>query len=119
MGYNRHKAYETQINEIINYTAMSRIWHRQYERRAKHHVGHIQKWWYMEAAGAVFLPAADIRTTAVFLDRSGIYRGYYWSANQTFMNAAGIVFFSNTYIIPVDRHSFTDGLSVRLVKDAN
>ena len=30
MGYNRHKAYETQINEIINYTAMSRIWHRQY-----------------------------------------------------------------------------------------
>ena len=79
----------------------------------------IEQWAVMEAAGAVFLPAADIRTTAVFLDRSGIYRGYYWSANQKFMNAAGIVFFSNAYIIPVDRHSFTDGLSVRLVKDAN
>jgi len=79
----------------------------------------IEQWAVMEAAGAVFLPAADIRTTAIFLDRSGIYRGYYWSANQKYMNAASIVFFSNAYIIPVDRHSFTDGLSVRLVRNAN
>lgn len=79
-------------------------------------------WADMEAAGAVFLPAAGDRLGVDFYgaDTDGYY-GYYWSST-----AAPTSDFGNAYLmsfgessLSIGDNSRSYGLSVRLVRDAN
>jgi uncharacterized protein (TIGR02145 family) len=78
-------------------------------------------WALMEAAGAVFLPAAGDRLGVDFYD-AGTY-GYYWSSTAAptseFGNAYQIAFGENSLSIGKNKSSRYYGLSVRLVRDAN
>ena len=78
-------------------------------------------WALMEAAGAVFLPAAGDRSGVEFFD-AGTY-GYYWSSTAAptsyFSNAYRMAFGSNSLSIVDNKFSRFYGLSVRLVRDAN
>ena len=78
-------------------------------------------WALMEAAGAVFLPAAGDRLGVDFYD-AGTY-GYYWSSTAAptsdFGNAYLMSFGSNSLRIIDRKLSRGYGLSVRLVRDAN
>ena len=80
-------------------------------------------WALMEAAGAVFLPAAGDRLGVDFYgaDTDGYY-GYYWSSTAAptsdFGNAYLMYFGSNSLRID-NNYSRFYGLSVRLVRDAN
>ena len=72
------------------------------------------QWSKMEAAGAVFLPAAGYRygTNVDFVQ----YGGYYWSATENGSNDALYLYFysDEAYMGCINRYY---GLSVRLVKD--
>ena len=80
----------------------------------------------MEAAGAVFLPAAGYRTH-VAVDDSPAYVGYYWSSS--IKEIQGIINFYHMefWLAPYSEKAFfqtkitiqscRDGYSVRLVKD--
>ena len=79
------------------------------------------KWEEMEAAGAVFLPAAGNRHSAGFAEGNGT--GSYWSSSVYFYSAAnysGYAFglgFHSDHVDPDAAFLRCDGLSVRLVKD--
>lgn len=70
------------------------------------------EWAQMEAAGAVFLPAAGYSGGA-----SGA-QGYYWSSSP-YNNQAYRFFFSETELTASNAQDQTYGCSVRLVKEAN
>lgn len=70
------------------------------------------EWEQMEAAGAVFLPAAGYSGGA-----SGA-QGYYWSSSP-YNNQAYRFFFSETELTASNAQDQTYGCSVRLVKEAN
>jgi len=78
-------------------------------------------WADMEAAGAVFLPAAGDRLGVDFYYAGT--EGYYWSSTAAptsdFGNAYGIAFGENSLSIGNNKFSRYYGLSVRLVRDAN
>lgn len=74
----------------------------------------LAQWQRLEAAGAVFLPAAGLREAAV--NNVGI-GGYYWSATANDTDGAkGMYFLSNT-VRAMEWKSRYYGRSVRLVKD--
>ena len=70
------------------------------------------QWAQMEAAGAVFLPAAGYSGGA-----SGA-QGYYWSSSP-YNNQAYRFYFSETELTASNAQDQTYGCSVRLVKEAN
>lgn len=70
------------------------------------------EWAQMEAAGAVFLPAAGYSGGA-----SGA-QGYYWSSSP-YNNQAYRFYFSETELTASNAQDQTYGCSVRLVKEAN
>ena len=77
----------------------------------------IAQWGEMEAAGAVFLPAAGYRVgTSVF---DACNDGYYWSSGlRTTAKAWGMAFDSDNFYIPLSFNR-NYGFSVRLVQDNN
>ncbi len=72
-------------------------------------------WAKMEAAGAVFLPAAGSRS-ASSVYRVGTY-GYYWSSSPTpsYVSYAYIVCFKSDNVLPANNNCRYYGFSVRLV----
>ena len=82
-------------------------------------VYNLAGWALMEAAGAVFLPAAGVRLGVDF-HYAGT-DGSYWSSTaaptSSFGNAYQMSFVSNSLSIGNNSRSY--GLSVRLVRDAN
>jgi hypothetical protein len=78
-------------------------------------------WALMEAAGAVFLPAAGVRLGVEFYYAGT--DGDYWSSTAAptsdFGNAYRMSFVSNSLSIGKNKASRYYGLSVRLVRDAN
>ena len=91
-----------------------------------HNVYTFADWLKMEAAGAVFLPAAGYRTH-VAVDNSPAYIGYYWSSS--IKETHGIINFYHVefWLAPysedayfrtrITEQSCRDGYSVRLVKN--
>lgn len=73
-----------------------------------------KNWDFMEAAGAVFLPAAGIRagTNAI---NSGVY-GCYWSSSSCGSSESWLMYFGSDFIYIFITYRCS-GLSVRLVKD--
>ena len=73
-----------------------------------------EQWAKLEAAGAVFLPAAGQRaaTKIEVVDE----RGYYWSATEDTSNTAFLILFSSNTATLFSPHRFR-GNSVRLVRD--
>ena len=78
----------------------------------------LDQWTLMEAAGAIFLPAAGKRngTTVTFSDGDNEYLGYYWSATANSNSSAYCFSFWNNgfYSGQSDERHF--GHSVRLVR---
>ncbi len=73
-----------------------------------------EQWSKLEAAGAVFLPAAGIR---VGTDANDVrYYGYYWSATEYNSNGASCLNFGSVKM-NMNGYYRNSGLSVRLVKD--
>lgn len=70
-----------------------------------------ENWALMEAAGAVFLPAAGYRSEASV---GGVDSGYYMSSSANEYNAYGVYFYSN-YLRADNISSRSYGQSVRLV----
>ena len=83
-----------------------------------------EQWQKMEAAGAVFLPAAGSRTGTVVYNLTNGRRGFYWAApNQPDEESStGVDMFAFwegfNYRVSKDYHP-ESGLSVRLVRNAN
>lgn len=73
-----------------------------------------EKWTEMEAAGAVFLPAAGSRFNAS-VNEVGTY-GYYWSSTPNDTNSAFLLIFAS-YVNPAVYLSRFEGYSVRLVQN--
>lgn len=73
-----------------------------------------EQWSKLEAAGAVFLPAAGIR---IGTDANDVrYYGYYWSATEYNSNGASCLNFGSVKM-NMNGYYRNSGLSVRLVKD--
>ena len=76
----------------------------------------IEAWSFMEANGAVFLPAAGTRDTWWVSDAG--FNGGYWSASENDSDYAYGVHFSDSDLNPAYQYYYRfKGLSVRLVKD--
>lgn len=83
-------------------------------------------WLKMEAAGAVFLPAAGYRTN-VAVDNSADYEGFYWSSSNRDTHANMDFYYMEFWLISYGGKaalwtisiggSCSNGYSVRLVKD--
>jgi len=73
-----------------------------------------EQWATMEAAGAVFLPCAGQRNGT--LEALVNVYPFYWLSSKFSDNEAYALSYTNRFAIP--RASFSVGLSVRLVKDA-
>ena len=73
-----------------------------------------EQWSLLEAAGAVFLPAAGIRYGSNVYYVQGY--GHYWSATEGNGNVAGILYF-NSDAADMSNNTRYSGHSVRLVKD--
>ena len=73
------------------------------------------QWDRMEAAGAVFLPAAGGRSYGT-ISGNGT-RGYYWSSTHYGLGSAGCVAFASYRFWPFDYWDGAGGNSVRLVRD--
>ena len=81
---------------------------------ALHQTFTADEWILMEAAGAIFLPAAGYRSGT--FANSVQYDGYYWSATADGSDEAYYLYFYSNHL----GRSYADryyGLSVRLVKD--
>ena len=74
-------------------------------------------WADMEAAGAVFLPAAGFRN-GIEVKKVGEY-GYYWSSTPYYKTRAFCMFYSDYFGHGVATASWVQGRSVRLVQDVN
>ncbi|MBR1792303.1 MAG: hypothetical protein IJ764_01500, partial [Bacteroidales bacterium] len=75
-------------------------------------------WQDMEAAGAVFLPAAGYRTTTTTTTNPNAY-GRYWTSTYYSVSNAYYLYFYTSYLstsVTIARYS---GISVRLVQDIN
>ena len=70
------------------------------------------EWAKMEAAGAVFLPAAGSRHESSVRD---LEHGYYWSSTTRDKNIAMTVHFRSGGLDPISSSNRSDGCSVRLV----
>ena len=76
-----------------------------------------EDWAKMEAAGAVFLPAAGTRNGT---DVSNVgSRGYYWSSTATIAYRAYGLYFDSSYVLPANDLYRCYGYSVRLVQNLN
>lgn len=73
------------------------------------------QWDRMEAAGAVFLPAAGGRNHGM-ISGNGT-RGYYWSSTHYGLGSAGCVAFASYRFWPFDYWDGAGGCSVRLVRN--
>ena len=73
------------------------------------------EWEQMEAAGAVFLPAAGGRDGSELGD-VGAY-GFYWSSTPNYVRYAYGIYFYDGYVFITDYSPRDDGHSVRLVQD--
>lgn len=80
-----------------------------------HNIYTIAQWAMMEAAGAVFMPAAG-RRFGTSVDDVGDY-GYYWSSTSYNDYDASSVWFCVSYASTHNESSRVVGLSVRLVLD--
>ena len=90
--------------------------HSDYGKEAYglHQTFTADEWMLMEAAGAIFLPAAGYRKGT--LANSVQYGGYYWSATEDgSYEAYYLLCYANQAGISYDYRN--NGLSVRLVKD--
>lgn len=74
-------------------------------------------WAKMEAAGAVFLPAASYRETTRVAN--AFKHGYYWSATGGSASNAYDLHFSDNTVTPTSGDNRFQGRSVRLVRDLN
>ena len=74
-------------------------------------------WAKMEAAGAVFLPAASYRNGTTVAN--SFKHGYYWSANGGSVTNAYDLHFSDNTVTPNSGDTRCQGRSVRLVRDLN
>ena len=78
------------------------------------------EWAAMEAAGAVFLPAAGQRSFGTFVNNVGNL-GRYWSSTHRNNDAAYDVWFHSDFISELDTQAYSNrsmGYSVRPVQDA-
>lgn len=75
----------------------------------------LAQWAEMEAAGAVFLPAAGDRwgTSVNSVD------GHYWSSTPYYVSSAYFVYFSSDYLNATSTSGRYFGFSVRPVRDNN
>ena len=73
-----------------------------------------EQWAKMEAAGAVFLPAAGRRRNGTGVNYDGDY-GYFWSSTAYGGSYVWSVFFFEYNVFPVDGYDRDFGQSVRLV----
>ena len=77
----------------------------------------VEQWAKMESAGAVFLPAAGYRSSALTMAQVGTY-GYYWSSEYvSSTNSSGLRFYANSLSPAVNSATYL-GLSVRLVRNS-
>lgn len=76
---------------------------------------HSAQWEKMEAAGAVFLPAAGARNHGTISGNGA--RGYYWSSTHYGGGGAGCVAFASYRFWPLDYWDGAGGSSVRLVRN--
>ena len=77
----------------------------------------VTQWRTMEAAGAVFLPAAgERRGTQLGYGNS---HGFYWTASANNVRQAQVVHFTDTTIYGNSRYARSYGNAVRLVRDIN
>ena len=74
-------------------------------------------WTKMEAAGAVFLPAAGYRWGASVVANDGTF-GYYWSSSPYDASHSYNVKFGGSVVDPAENLTRNSGCSVRLVCDA-
>jgi len=80
--------------------------------------GTSNAWCDMEAAGAVFLPAAGYRYSNVSVESPG-NDGYYWSSSVNNASRSYIAQFWSSSLYPQSFNPRHYGSSVRLVKDVN
>lgn len=80
----------------------------------------IDQWYLMEAAGAIFLPAAGGRSDyGAKVKYAGIYGRYWASSPVPETNSAGAVFFASESLNPTSDYWPNYGNSVRLVMTVN
>lgn len=79
----------------------------------------LADWAKMEAAGAVFLPAAEVRRGTTIVNGGSNYTGCYWSSTHysTAYEAYGL-YFHNSRTEYQGRYERSEGYAVRLVKNA-
>lgn len=75
------------------------------------------QWTNMEAAGAVFLPAAGQRRATQMGHRNA--HGYYWTSDAGNVRQAQVIHFDDTIMFNNSRYTRCYGNSVRLVRDIN
>ena len=75
-------------------------------------------WGKMEAAGAVFLPAAGFRPAGNIVQECEV-SGYYWSSVLSYSDTAYSLMLHPNIVFPLGFNYINQGCSVRLVKDAN
>ncbi|MCQ2305837.1 MAG: hypothetical protein MJZ97_12705, partial [Bacteroidales bacterium] len=75
------------------------------------------EWSQMEAAGAVFLPAAGYRNGTSVIGGSDMSNNSYWSSSCHESGDARCLTFSRGYVYPVDNYRRYSGYSVRLVSE--
>ena len=75
------------------------------------------QWKTMEAAGAVFLPAAGERRETQM--RHGNAHGYYWTSESNNIRQAMVIHFNDTIMFKSSVYTRSYGNSVRLVRDIN
>ena len=130
-----------ELPEGLEFTPKYRVWDYEIEDFEKNKYTYAE-WQRMEAAGAVFLPAAGRRTGGIgntmngaveasfinpatgyysFMDNTDVY-GYYWSCTATSeKNASYLIFNGSSYygLPAVWSCEKRRGQSVRLVREAN
>ena len=74
-------------------------------------------WAAMEAAGAVFLPAAGYRYGTDVYNVGSL--GYYWSSTANYADYAYSLYFFSSYVNPAYSYYRYSGYSVRLVQNLN
>ena len=126
-GYLRGVAQVNGVNGLVflpdNWTCPAGVtfksgYHNDYIYAAGYYAAHqtftAAEWSKLEAAGAVFLPAAGSRDGSTVRSVQG--GGYYWSATERGSYFAGCHYFYSGEASMYD-YNCTYGLSVRLVKD--
>ncbi len=78
--------------------------------------GAFNAWCDMEAAGAVFLPAAGMRMYGTTVNNIG-EGGWYWSSTASNVNNAFLIYFLSSYYSSRGNDHRLNGFSVRLVKE--